>query len=137
MMTAMNNLLKCMPAYHRRDRWKYGQDDTLRGRTRSIEGNPPNGDNTGCKVYEPSLHFRGRRRWGAASDGSVAGRHARHDTTLQAAPAHQGATHLTLHGTSDNRDYQDLWYALALAGRSQRQCYAMQPKKIKPIGSWT
>jgi hypothetical protein len=35
------------------------------------------------------------------------------------------------------RNYQDLWYVLALAGRSQRQCYAMQPKKIKPIGSWT
>ena len=35
------------------------------------------------------------------------------------------------------RDYQDLWYALALTERSQRQCYATQPKKTKRTASWT
>jgi Tetratricopeptide repeat len=35
------------------------------------------------------------------------------------------------------RVYQDLWYTLAPTGRSQSVCCAMQPKKTKPIGSWT
>src|SRR5262245_41438846 len=101
MITVMNNLLNCMPAYHRGDRWKHGQPDTLRRRTRSIGGNPPKADDTRCRVYEPCPRNAGRRRWGVASYGSVPGRHARHDTTHRATPANQGATHLTLHGTSD------------------------------------
>jgi septal ring factor EnvC (AmiA/AmiB activator) len=35
------------------------------------------------------------------------------------------------------RDYQDLWYDLALTERSQRQCYATQLKKTKLTASWT
>src|SRR5262245_20671663 len=91
MMTGIKNLLNFLPSLRRRNRWKYGQYDTLRRRTRSLGGNPPNEDNTGCRVYEPCPRCAGRRRWVVVAYGSVAGRHARHDTTLRAAPAHQGA----------------------------------------------
>jgi hypothetical protein len=54
MITDMKNLLNPMLAYHRRERRKHRQHARLRRRTRSIWGNPPNGEGTGCRLDEPN-----------------------------------------------------------------------------------